>query len=119
VSDVRLIYFIRPIGMEGPIKIGCSYIPRSRVTQLEYWSPFPLELMAEAPGSPKLEFCVHRIFAADRLHLEWFKPSPALLTGIDRVKAGESIEQAFSIERRERRRWGSMEPYFVPSGAPA
>ena len=25
----RQVYFIRPVGMEGPVKIGCSYEPDS------------------------------------------------------------------------------------------
>ena len=41
------VYFIKPIGMDGPIKIGCSVSPDRRRETLEWWCPFPLEILAE------------------------------------------------------------------------
>lgn len=34
------VYFIKPIGMDGPIKIGCSDKPARRLITLAAWSPF-------------------------------------------------------------------------------
>ena len=42
----RYVYFIKPVGMEGPIKIGCSIMPTERLEGLAVWSPFPLEIVA-------------------------------------------------------------------------
>jgi hypothetical protein len=33
MSD-QYVYFIKPIGLSGPIKIGCSYIPANRLINL-------------------------------------------------------------------------------------
>lgn len=87
-----LVYFVRPIGRRGPIKIGCTAQTRIRLAALMRWSPIPLEIVATAEGSYADEQRIHKTFAAQRSHLEWFHPSPELETLIDRVAQGESIE---------------------------
>ena len=82
------VYFIKPIGMAGPIKIGCSQSPDIRRSSLETWSPFPLEIIAELGGNEVLERRFHTKFAASRRTREWFDVSAALLTAIEQIQAG-------------------------------
>lgn len=46
----RYVYFLRPAGQDGPVKIGCSTAPQSRLEQYMSWAPFPLEIVATVPG---------------------------------------------------------------------
>lgn len=82
------VYFIRPIGMAGPVKIGTSRTPDRRLNTFETWSPFPLEIAAAIDGDYRLERRFHNHFAADHTHREWFKWSPQLEMVIQAVKAG-------------------------------
>lgn len=84
----RQVYFIRPVGMEGPVKIGCSYEPQSRMKALQAWSPYPLEIAAAVPGDMKLERKLHRRFAQHRSHNEWYRGHPDISAVIDTAKAG-------------------------------
>lgn len=91
------VYFARPIGMDGPIKIGCSNHPLGRVIGLSEWSPFPLEVVATCPGGYALERNLHDCFAAWWSHKEWFRANPRLLAGIAALAAGAPVEQAFDL----------------------
>lgn len=84
----RTVYFIKPIGMDGPIKIGCSVSPDGRRETLEQWSPFPLEIIAEIDGDMMLEARFHGYFRDEALRREWFKASVRLIDVIERIKAG-------------------------------
>lgn len=75
----RRVYFVRPVGHAGPIKIGCSVHVDRRVYEMSNWSPIPLEIVASVPGSPFDEHSLHRQFAAERMHGEWFRASDRLL----------------------------------------
>lgn len=83
------VYFIKPIGMDGPIKIGCSFAPSNRKASLETWSPFPLEIIAEIDGDFRLERRFHAAFLDDHCHHEWFRVSPRLSMVIAEINAGE------------------------------
>lgn len=85
------IYFMRPIGMEGPVKIGCSIMPEKRLKSLDIWSPFPLEIIATAPGTHCNERSVHWHLQEDRLHGEWFRWSPRLRSLISHVQRNRSL----------------------------
>lgn len=87
------VYFIKPIGMDGPVKIGCSVSPDSRRKTLETWSPFPLEVAAEIEGGYELERRFHGKFIQDHSHREWFKASVELTATIAEIRNG-----TFSIE---------------------
>lgn len=84
----RRVYFIKPIGLDGPIKIGCSRSPDNRRASLETWSPFPLEIVAEIDGCDRIERRFHAKFFADRTHREWFSTSPELRRVIGEIQAG-------------------------------
>lgn len=82
------VYFLRPFGAEGPIKIGCSGLPERRLVDLAHWSPVPLELVARLPGDEELERRFHAAFLAYRSHCEWFHASEALTAVIAEIVAG-------------------------------
>lgn len=92
-----LIYFLRPVGMVGPIKIGSSAAPIGRMRTFMAWSPFPLEIIAATDGDSKLERIVHNCFADAHSHCEWFHPVPRLLKAIEDIKAGMPIEKAIDL----------------------
>lgn len=81
----RCIYFVKPAGMEGPIKIGCSSIPLDRVSRLAEWSPVPLEVIGAVAGDYADENYLHSCFADIHSHHEWFHPTPELLDIIARI----------------------------------
>lgn len=94
------VYFIRPIGMAGPIKIGHSAEPRARILTLSTWSPFPLEIITTIPGGRDLECNVHDCFANLHSHREWFHAGKDLLLFIEKLKEGVPVEQAVDLSQR-------------------
>lgn len=82
---MKQVYFLRPVGQSGPIKIGCSATPAKRLRTIEIWSPLLLELVASAPGEHRHEWALHQQFAKQRLHGEWFSISPELSALINHV----------------------------------
>lgn len=75
--DSRRVYFMEAVG-SGYIKIGISGTSGLRINQLQTGCPFPLQLLAEAPGGLTLEQGLHTRF--QRLHFrgEWFRDDPEL-----------------------------------------
>lgn len=88
MKPARRVYFIKPIGMDGPIKIGVSVAPERRREALEVWSPFKLEIVAEIDGDMMLELRFHALFAASQSHHEWFNVTPELLAVIAAINDG-------------------------------
>lgn len=87
-----LVYFIRPRGKRGPIKIGTSSVPENRLNSLTPWSPWPLEVMGAVPGSYSEESFLHQCFAASHQHGEWFKATPHVRGFIAKIIAAGSID---------------------------
>lgn len=85
---MRYVYFIKPIGMDGPIKIGCSSSPELRRSTLATWSPFALEIVARLPGDATLERRFHARFYAQHERREWFTWTPDLQATIDAITVG-------------------------------
>jgi DNA-binding CsgD family transcriptional regulator len=90
----KMIYFLKPIDERGPIKIGCSVAAKFRLQALSIVSPVRLELVACTPGGHIYEKRLHRHFAKQRRHGEWFEVSEPLERLIDAVQSGASIETA-------------------------
>jgi hypothetical protein len=95
------VYFAKPIGMDGPIKIGCSTMPTTRLLTLMSWCPFPLELLAVIKGGYRMEADIHDCFAEAHRHNEWFDPSPDLVRAIERLKAGEPVEAVIPLGTKQ------------------
>ena len=86
--SVGHVYFVRPIGMAGPIKIGHSTMCATRVVALSAYSPFPLEIAAKIRGGERLEARFHTKFRHLHSHAEWFRPGQDLLDAIGQIAAG-------------------------------
>jgi hypothetical protein len=82
------VYFMRPVGMAGPVKIGFSRQCDERLIALSIWSPFPLEIAAKVPGTLALEGQFHSYLLADHSHCEWFHPTTKVLETVAAVSAG-------------------------------
>ena len=85
------LYFARPKGERGPIKIGFSTMPQVRVGVLGYWSPVPLELMGAFSAQAFHEDLAHRKFASEHSHYEWFYWSLPLERFVQRLHDGEPV----------------------------
>lgn len=94
------VYFMRPIGMEGPVKIGYSKEPRLRLQSYNYVSPWPLEIAAQVPAEPALEYAFHARFIAQHTHHEWFAASAELSETIRQVAAGAFDHGALPKSKR-------------------
>lgn len=94
------VYFIGPIGLDGPVKIGWSARPEGRLFELASWSPLPLEVVVTIPGSMQLEANIHDCFADCWSHHEWFSSTPRLSKLIEDLKAGISIDNALDLSDR-------------------
>lgn len=90
------VYFLRPVGQPGPVKIGCSFNPQSRLSVMMSWSPVPLEIVAICDGSFAEEARLHRVFALSHSHGEWFQFSDELGDVVRRAAAGEPLESILS-----------------------
>lgn len=66
------VYFILAPD-QGYVKIGWTADPAERLRQLQRWSPAPLRFATCLGGGQLLERELHRFFAADRVHGEWFR----------------------------------------------
>jgi hypothetical protein len=73
------IYFVQGEDY-GPVKIGfTSHVdPETRLSALQCGSPVKLILRAAVQGTVAEEAELHRRFAAQRLHGEWFIPCAAM-----------------------------------------
>lgn len=93
--SAKRIYFLRPVGQIGPIKIGCSVAPDKRLIAIQAWSPLPLELVAICVGKNAHEQNLHARFIADRLHGEWFIWSEELQYVMDHVASHGELPQKY------------------------
>jgi hypothetical protein len=100
MNEPPFIYFMKPVGMTGPIKIGCSFMPERRLSTLSTWSPFELEIITTIAGGQRLERNIHECFADLHSHREWFRPGQRLLDVICRLKDGEPVERAINLNNR-------------------
>lgn len=86
-----MIYFAKPVGQIGPVKIGCAANPTARLQCLQTASPVPLEIVALIVGGHDLERALQHRFRDDHLHGEWFASSPELADLIARAKVAPII----------------------------
>ncbi|WP_158809640.1 GIY-YIG nuclease family protein [Beijerinckia sp. L45] len=96
-AATRSIYLIKPVGMDGPIKIGCSHLPPKRLSELMHWSPVALEIVASFAGSTALEANLHSCLARSHSHKEWFFATNEVRQFIANILAGEPAEVAIDL----------------------
>lgn len=102
------VYFVKPTGADGPIKIGHSSVPLNRLAILRSWSPVSLEFVARFYASSEVEARLHAKFVESRSHGEWFHPTPALTALIADVVAGRLDIDALPAPRDIRNKSGSV-----------
>lgn len=74
------------------VKVGYSVKPEARVGELQTGNARELRLLASMPGTVEDERALHLRFLDDNLLLEWFRPSPALLSEFGLAwRAGASL----------------------------
>lgn len=100
MSDT-FVYFLKPVGLPGPVKIGCSKVPRGRLEQMATWSPVPLEIVVCIPGDYHLERNLHECFADIHSHREWFNTDDRLTRLIDDLKCGVAVANAINLSDRK------------------
>lgn len=83
------VYFFRPVGAEGPIKIGCSFLPHERLLAYAHWSPVPLQLIGRVAGNQRFEKGLHAALREHHSHGEWFRPAPQVLAMVADAIAGK------------------------------
>lgn len=94
------VYFMKPVGMRGPIKIGFSEAPMQRLESLARFSPFELEIIATLPGTMALEVNIHSCLWRSHSHHEWFHPTDEVIGLVEAIKRGEAIEDAIDLSAR-------------------
>lgn len=91
-KDKYTVYFIKPVGFEGPIKIGLSENPARRAQEMQIWSPLPLEVLGFVPGCWADEQFLHECLIEHHSHGEWFHASTLVLDTIKAVLSAGNIE---------------------------
>ncbi len=108
IAMPKHVYFLRPIGEIGPVKIGCSEMPVKRLRCVEIWSPVQLELIVSVPGDCREESILHQMFGDQRRHGEWFDYSDQLGSVIDfAVKTGKLPPLDYSLRPHIQKRSNS------------
>lgn len=108
----RRVYFVRSVNADGPIKIGCSVRPDRRLFNLTIWSPVDLEVIHSIPGDLALERRFHDHFAAEFQRQEWFEASPRLLSAIEALKVGATVDEV--LGEPVRRNWRASRKNLSP-----
>ena len=91
------VYFVKPVGQAGPIKIGHSTYPPARLNTLQTWSPVELELVSSFQGSLATEKAVHERFAKWQVRGEWFEPVPELVALMGGIRDGGKLEDLVDL----------------------
>lgn len=82
-----IVYFVQN-GDNGPIKIGYTRHINRRMRELRTKCGLNCVLLATRPGGGEREGAYHFQFWADHVEGEWFNPSVAILSEIERLKDG-------------------------------
>lgn len=77
------VYFIRPKGEAGPIKIGKSCSPLERLKKLQIGNPNELELWGAVDADLYPEWWWHQELEPWCVRGEWFSASPQVLSYIE------------------------------------
>lgn len=93
---MSVVYFIR-CGVDGPIKVGTAKCAISRLRDLDC-GPYPYSLIGTIPGDFKLERRIHCALRFHRERLEWFKPSPVVLSFVEDALGGDAEASLEALE---------------------
>jgi hypothetical protein len=91
------VYFIRPVGKAGPIKIGHSVFPPARLISLQAWSYEELEIISQLEGGRKMERAIHERFAKYQIRGEWFEAVPDLVVLAEGIRDGKALRELVDL----------------------
>jgi hypothetical protein len=94
---VKSVYFARPVGALGPIKIGMTRGPVERLRQLSVIEKRQIDFIHIMEGDGKLEHALFRCFADIHERGEWFKPHWRLIGFIEQLKSGVPVNEAIDL----------------------
>lgn len=102
----KLVYLVE--AQSGLVKIGVSRNPKSREVLINRHSPIPARLISFWPGDGRDEHALHRRFAGQRSHNEWFRLEGPLSEfvdakrglGVDRIPTWEEMTEPGAARRR-------------------
>jgi len=83
-----MIYFIRE-GDNGPIKVGVTKRPESRLKSLQTGNPRPLKFISILPGYAAREKKIKSDLKVHSINGEWFNPELQVLEYIDDIQYSE------------------------------
>jgi hypothetical protein len=82
------LYVIRPVGMDGPVKIGRSMSPHARLAAMMPCSPYRLEIAVVMDEWGQYETRFHALLERHHSHHEWFVSHEAVSAVIDALRDG-------------------------------
>lgn len=88
IGRTRFVYFMRQTDGRGPVKIGISDSPASRLQTYMGWCPYPMSIIAKLPGTLDTERRFHALFMHLHSHSEWFHWSPEIAGVVEQINAG-------------------------------
>lgn len=93
----RYVYFLER-ATDWAIKIGVSYRPAGRQSEMRVKFQTSVALLAQIPGTARTEQLAHARFAHDRIDGEWFTTSPELREFV--ALANRAPEEALALLMR-------------------
>lgn len=85
------VYFLKPVDLAGPIKIGISWDFDNRLRVIQCDSPVELEVLAKVDAQLKDENVLHRMFGDLNVRGSWYRPDERLLLLISKLREGAPL----------------------------
>lgn len=98
------LYFLQ-VEPDGPIRIGCSYHPKTRLTQARNNCPWPVKMLGLVEATMPDEGAIHRLL---RPHVtrkdsrSWYHPHPAVLLVVSTILSPDFCWDTTSFIRLRR-----------------
>lgn len=89
----KQVYYLKPVGEDGPIKVGCSRYVKERMNVVNRWCPFELEIAHCERGEHVVERILHVRYRDLKIHGEWFRFGGILANDIHDLQSGISLSE--------------------------
>jgi len=93
-KGAQFVYFMKRV-TDGAIKIGTTHNVIKRRKSLE-GATGPLFVLAVISGDRSVEADLHERFNVERLHGEWFAPSPAIIQFIEAIDHDAQVDTVYN-----------------------